>query len=785
MCSLRMDYHEERVAEGIGSCYDKSISMQKRGLRMEREGIVSKIIYKNDNNQYVVFAVETSDGDDETFVGYLSGIEEGMYILARGEYVEHPNYSMQFKVSEYEVKMPDDLMSMERYLGSGAIKGVGEIMAKRIIKKFGMDTFRVIEEEPERLAEIKGISERKANEIGVQFIEKQAMREALMFLSEFGISPTLAVKIFNEYGQKLYTIIKKNPYQIAEDISGVGFKTADAIAVRAGIGMQSDFRVRAGIIYTLNQATGLGHIYLPKRLVISWTRQLLEKSGEIAVESIEIQLMNLQIEGKVIFRQREEEVIVYAANYYNRELDAARMLLEAKSTVRVKEDEIDQILADIEKKNHMELDDMQKEAVRQAVQQGVLVVTGGPGTGKTTTINAIIQYYEMEDADILLAAPTGRAAKRMTEATGYKAQTIHRLLELSSGVPEEGSATGNAGIRFERNASNPLEADVIIIDEMSMVDLFLMHSLLSAIMPGTHLILVGDENQLPSVGAGNVLKDIIRSGCIPVVALERIFRQEEGSSIVENAHKINKGLPIQLDNKSKDFFYLPRTNTKDIMKELGLLLTRKLPGYVGCDGREIQVLTPMRNGELGVENLNKELQQVLNPANAGKKEKECNNGTVFREGDKVMQIRNNYKLEWAVYSGKGRFKEEEGVGVFNGDMGVIREIDDYNEEVVVIFDDDKEVRYPYNLLDELELSYAITIHKSQGSEYPAVVLPLLSGPRVLLNRNLLYTAVTRARQCVVIVGNGYLVENMIQNNDEQRRYSSLDLRLCELHEEGF
>lgn len=764
---------------------------------MEREGIVSKIIYKNESNQYVVFAVETADGEDETFVGYLSGIEEGIYILAKGEYVDHPSYNIQFKVSEYEVKMPDDLASMERYLGSGAIKGIGEIMAKRIIKKFGLDTFRMIEEEPERLAEIKGISERKAREIGVQFIEKQAMREALMFLSEFGISPNLAVKIFNEYGQKMYTIVKKNPYQIAEDISGVGFKIADAIAAKAGIGMQSDFRVRAAIIYTLNQATGLGHIYLPKHLLISWTRQLLAKSKDgspnqayeydanpfaIAEDVIETQLMNLQVEGKVIYRERDGEIIVYTSNHYHKELDVARMLLETKSTVGIPDVSLDDTISSIEKQETITLDEQQKEAVRQAAKQGLLVITGGPGTGKTTTINAIIKYFEMEEVDLLLAAPTGRAAKRMTEATGYKAQTIHRLLELNGGVSEE---TGNAGIRFERNASNPLEADVIIIDEMSMVDLSLMHALLLAVMPGTHLILVGDENQLPSVGAGNVLKDMIHSGCLPVVALSKIFRQEEGSTIVENAHKINKGEPILLDNKSKDFFYLPRMNTKEVANEVGLLLTRKLPKYVGCPGTEIQVLTPMRNGELGVGNLNTELQKVLNPQNVRKKEKELNNGTIFREGDKVMQIRNNYKLEWTIYSGKGRFKVEEGVGVFNGDMGVIKEIDDYNEEVIVLFDDDKEVRYPYNLLDELELSYAITIHKSQGSEYPAVVLPLFSGPRVLMNRNLLYTAVTRAKQCVVIVGNGRLVETMIQNNDEQKRYSSLDVRLQEMAMRGF
>lgn len=764
---------------------------------MEREGIVSKIIYRNEGNQYIVFAVETSDGEDETFVGYISGIEEGMYILAKGEYVEHPSYNLQFKVVEYEVRMPDNLVSMERYLGSGVIKGVGEIMAKRVIKKFGTDTFRVMEEEPERLAEIKGISERKANEIGVQFIEKQAMREALMFLSEFGISPNLAVKIFNEYGQKMYTIVKQNPYRIAEDISGVGFKIADSIAEKAGIGRTSDFRVRAAILYTLNQATGLGHLYLPKKLLLSWTRQLLAKSDstesegmyyyedsefQIEEEVIEIQLMNLQIEGKVIFRELEGEVIIYASNHYHRELDVARILLETKSTIKIPDEVLDDTIHSIETMEHITLDELQREAIRQAVRQGVLVITGGPGTGKTTTINAIIKYFEMEELELLLAAPTGRAAKRMTEATGYTAQTIHRLLELNGGVSEEND---NAGIRFERNASNPLEADVIIIDEMSMVDLALMHALLLAVMPGTHLILVGDENQLPSVGAGNVLKDIIRSSCVPVVSLNRIFRQEAGSAIVENAHKINKGEPIQMDNKSRDFFYLPRISTKEVAKEVGLLLTRKLPNYVNCLGKEIQVLTPMRNGELGVGNLNIELQKVLNPPSPKKREKELNNGTVFREGDKVMQIRNNYKLEWVIYSDKGRFRVEEGVGVFNGDMGVIKEIDGYNEEIVVLLDDDKEIRYPYSLIDELELSYAITIHKSQGSEYPAVVLPLFSGPRVLMNRNLLYTAVTRAKQCVVIVGNGRLVESMIQNNDEQKRYSSLDVRLKELAQGGF
>lgn len=756
---------------------------------MEVEGVVSKIIYKNENNQYVVFAVETNEGDDETCVGYLTGLEEGMYILAQGEYVEHTSYGMQFRVSGYEAKMPDDLISMERYLGSGAIKGVGEIMAKRIIKKFGKDTFRIIEEQPERLAEIKGISERKANEIGVCFIEKQAMREAIMFLSEYGISANLCVKIFNEYGQRMYRIVKENPYQIAEDISGVGFKTADSIAEKAGIGRNSDFRIRAGLIYALNQGVGLGHVYLPKSLLLHWTKQLLEKNSnddigfhsqeEIPSELIEAQLTNLHVEGKVVLKESEGETIVYEERIYHKELETARILIETKAKFPVPEAELDETIRQIEKQEKMQLDSLQKEAIRQAAREGVFVITGGPGTGKTTTINAIIKYFELEGLEILLAAPTGRAAKRMTEATGYKAQTIHRMLELNGGVSEEGDYTG---IHFERNASNPLEADVVIIDEMSMVDMMVMHALMQAILPGTHLILVGDENQLPSVGAGNVLKDIIRSGCVQVVSLTHIFRQEEGSTIVENAHKINKGLPILMDNKSKDFFYLPRGNVKDVSEEVGLLLTRKLPKYVGCNSSDIQVLTPMRNGELGVGKLNEILQKELNPPSSRKKEKELNNGTIFREGDKVMQIRNNYKLEWSVYSGKGHFKIEEGVGVFNGDMGIIKEIDTYNEEIVVLFDDDREVCYPYNLLDELELSYAITIHKSQGSEYPAVVLPLFSGPRILLNRNLLYTAVTRAKQCVVIVGNGHLVESMIQNNDEQKRYSTLDLRMQEMQE---
>ena len=756
---------------------------------MEKSGVVSKIIFKNDSNQYVVFAVECEDGSDETMVGNLSGIEEGMYITVQGEYRDNTQYGMQLYVTEYEVSMPDDLVSMERYLGSGAIKGIGEIMAKKIVKKFGKDTFRIIEEEPERLAEIKGISERKANEIAVQFIEKQEMREALMFLSKYGISPALAVKIYTAYGFKMYDIVKKNPYKIAEDITGVGFKTADSIAMRGGIGIQSEFRIRAALIYVLNQATGLGHIYLPQKQLINWTVKLLEKSetGEnnsvminteasVQSELVEIQLNNLLMEKKVVFCDIEGETAVYTKQHYEKEKNTARLLLDISFSKKLPEKNIDAAISVIEREERIEYDEIQKEAVRAAAKNGVLVITGGPGTGKTTTINAIIRYFENENAEILLAAPTGRAAKRMTEATGHMAQTIHRLLELSGGVSDIDSGVA---AHFERNSANPLEADVIIIDEMSMVDQSIMYALIQAVLPGTHLILVGDQNQLPSVGAGNVLKDIIKSGCIPVVALKRIFRQEEGSLIVENAHRINNGEPVIFDNKSNDFFFKKSDSASEVEKEVGLMVSDKLPGFVKCSSTEIQVLTPMRTGTLGVGNLNKHLQEVLNPCSPDKKEKTLGDGTIFREGDKVMQIRNNYKLEWAVYKGKGRFKTEEGMGVFNGDIGVIKEIDTYNEEVVVIFDDDKEVRYPFNMLDELELSYAITIHKSQGSEYPAVVLPLFNGPDILMNRNLLYTAVTRAKNCVVIVGAKKTVEKMIMNNDEQKRYSSLNLRLIE------
>lgn len=748
---------------------------------MIKEGYVEKVIYKNDDNDYAVFTVEGEDGED-IFVGTLHGISEGIYISAEGEYVNHPQYDLQFKFTSYEIKMPDDMVSVERYLGSGIIKGVGEALAKRIVKKFKMDSLRIIEEEPERLAEVKGISERKAREIAVSYNEKKEMQDAIIFLTGYGISINLAVKIFNEYGQEMYKIIRSNPYKIAEDISGVGFKTADEIAERMGISSDSDFRIRAALLYTLLNASQLGHMYLPKQMLVAKTYSLLVDDNVPYNEELEneigSQIIELQMAGKAIVKELDGAVIaVYAAANYYIELNSARILSDIDLDFTSEDRPLDKMLAQIEEVEKITLEEKQKLAIKNAVNNGVAVITGGPGTGKTTTINAMIKMFEKLNLELLLAAPTGRAAKRITEATGYTAQTIHRLLELSGGgIDEEGNSSTYT---FARNSNNPLEADVIIIDEMSMVDSSLFYSLLQAIMPGTRLVLVGDSNQLPSVGPGNVLKDIIRSEVFSVTVLDKIFRQGENSDIITNAHLINAGKQLAINNKSRDFFYIPRQGSQDIIAELKHLILDSLPGFFQVDPMNIQVLTPMRKYELGVENLNKRLQEILNPPNRSIPEKEKND-VVFRKGDKVMQIKNNYKLEWKIMDAKGRFVKEEGVGVFNGDVGFVKEIDEFDQKIVVEYDDGRLVDYLYSQLDELEHAYAITIHKSQGSEYPVVVIPLLTGPAKLLNRNLLYTAVTRARKGVVIVGNIGLVKTMIDNIDEQKRYTTFAERLVEL-----
>ena len=727
-------------------------------------GYVDHIIFRNNDNGYTVM-VMICDEEELTCVGVFSDIAEGECIEAKGEYTDHPTYGRQFAVKSFEEKAPQDALAIERYLGSGAIKGIGIALAARIVRRFKEDTFRIIEEEPERLAEVKGISQRKAMEIADQVNEKRDLRQAMIFLQQYGISTTLAVKIYNTYGQEVYSILKENPYRMADDGDGVGFRTADEIASRVGIRTDSDFRIRSGIQYALLQASNEGNTYLPMPELTQRASALLE----IESEYIEKHYMNLAMDRKIIMRQVDDVTQIYASAFFYMEANAATMLKNLDASFDVPDIEIEARLRQIEKQTKMDLDEHQVEAVKEAVRNGVLVITGGPGTGKTTTINTIIKYFESEGMDIFLAAPTGRAAKRMSETTGFEARTIHRMLELNGGVE------GNAG--FERNEQNPLETDVIIIDEMSMVDISLMYSLLKAIVAGTRLILVGDVNQLPSVGPGNVLKDIIDSGLFHTVMLTKIFRQASTSDIIVNAHKINRGEPVELDNKSMDFFFLKRYDADKIINVTLQLILQKLPKFVGASMMDIQVLTPMRKGLLGVERLNTVLQMYLNPPDKRKKEKE-HGTTLFREGDKVMQIKNNYQLEWEIRSKYGLCIDK-GTGVFNGDTGIIEEINDFAETVTVCFDEGRMVEYPYKLLEELELAYAVTIHKSQGSEYPAVVIPLLSGPRMLMNRNLLYTAVTRAKKCVTIVGNDTTFEQMIANNSQLKRYSGLRDRLVE------
>ncbi|RHB52530.1 ATP-dependent RecD-like DNA helicase [Blautia obeum] len=734
-------------------------------------GYIDHIIFRNEDNGYTVMVLKgVSEEDELTCVGSFPVVTQGASVELEGNFTQHPVYGKQFQAVRLTEKMPEDALAMERYLGSGAIKGIGAALAGRIVRHFGDDTFQIVENEPERLSEVKGISEKKAREIAMQIAEKSDMRKAMMFLQKYGISLNLGAKIYQKYGDSVYSVLQENPYRLADDISGVGFKIADEIAYRIGIHTDSDYRIKSGMVYTLLQATGEGHVYLPKD-------ELFQRAAELlGVDSsyMEKHLVDLAMDRKIVQKEQGDQILIYPAQYYYLELNTARMLRELDIFCPEDEKIVERRIVQIEKETGTVLDEMQKKAVQEAAGHGLLILTGGPGTGKTTTINAIIRYFEGEGAEIRLAAPTGRAAKRMTEATGYEAQTIHRLLELS-GMPEDDR--GGQPIHFERNAENPLETDVIIIDEMSMVDIHLIHSLLMAVTAGTRLILVGDENQLPSVGPGNVLRDIIRSGQFPVVELKKIFRQASESDIVVNAHKINKGEQVEINNKSRDFFFLKRYDADIIIRVVIALIQEKLPKYVEAKPFEIQVLTPMRKGLLGVERLNQILQRYLNPPDASKKEKEIGQG-LFREGDKVMQVRNNYQLEWEI---RGRYgiPIEKGVGVFNGDTGIIKTINEFAETAEVEFEDGRWAEYSFKQLDELELAYAVTIHKSQGSEYPAVIIPLLSGPRMLMNRNLLYTAVTRARKCVTVVGSEETFRDMIRNEKQQRRYSSLDQRIQE------
>lgn len=737
-------------------------------------GYVEHIIFQNSENGYTVMNVVT-DEEEITCVGSCRGLTQGENIAAQGDFTEHPIYGKQFKLSSYQVVAPKDSLSMERYLASGAVKGIGAALAARIVKKFGDETFRIIEEEPERLAEIKGISLTKAQEIAIQMEERKDLREALVYLQQFGISNTLAVRIYDTYGVQMYSVMRENPYRLAEDVAGIGFKMADELAAKIGIHADSDYRIRSGVFYTLMQAALEGHCYLPVDMLLERAHILLG----VAAEDIRPQLDNMMMDKKLVIKGN----CAFAASYYYAELNCARMLMQLNISMAEAENlpsqetAFEKQLERLAEELHMELDELQIHAVKESIRNGLFILSGGPGTGKTTTINMIIRYFDAAGEDIYLAAPTGRAAKRMTEATGYEAKTIHRMLELNSALSDENSGK----VRFEKNDENPLEADLIIIDEMSMVDIRLFQSLLCAVSPGTRLILVGDVNQLPSVGPGQVLRDLINSGEFPMVELKKIFRQAEESDIVVNAHRINRGEQISMDNKSRDFFVLERNDANVIYKHTIQLIREKLPKYVNATPFDIQVLTPMRKGNLGCETLNGILQQYLNPPDPKKKE-HISGDTIYREGDKVMQVKNNYQLEWEIVS-KYNIPVDRGTGIFNGDMGRILEINENASSMVVEYDEQKRVTYPFSLLEELELSYAITIHKSQGSEYPAVILPLLSGPRMLFNRNLLYTGITRARNCVTILGSSDTVRSMIDNADNNMRYSALADRIREMRGE--
>ena len=736
---------------------------------------IKRITYRSETTGFTVLVIEV-DGIEKNAVGTFVQVDEGMHLEAKGEWVDHPMYAKQFSVKEYRQLPFEDSLSIERYLGSGAIKGIGPALAHRISMKFADDTLKIIEEEPERLAEVKGISLQSARRIATQLEEKKETREVLMYLQRFGISNTVALKIHKFYGDRIYGIMEKNPYQLAEDIDGIGFQKADEIATKSGLLIDSEFRIRSGITYALLKASANGHIYMPEELLIRSTTHLLQ----VASEEVQPHIMNLYMDKKIVIKEWNNTRCIYAPNIYYAELNCARMILDLNEKEELLPAEVEnrnlrmkKIIDKEEERGAYVLDEVQKKAIKDSLMYGVLLITGGPGTGKTTIINSIIQYYLEEGKDVFLSAPTGRAAKRMTQSTGYEAKTIHRMLEVSGGDLEN-----NRHSYFGRDEENPLEVDVIIVDEVSMMDIFLFHALLKAVPMGTKVILVGDVDQLPSVGPGQVLRDLIESKCLPVSSLKKIYRQGEKSLIVRNAHRINQGERIVTEKGSEDFFLMNRNRAEKIQSEMIGLIQKNLPSYYHVKPFDVQVLTPMRDGELGVNRLNILLQAALNPPQKDKHEVRIDT-SCFREGDKVMQIKNNYQIEWEVVGNYG-IPIDNGMGVFNGDMGSVVEINDYAQQLTVEYEEHKRVVYPFYQLDQLELAYAITIHKSQGSEYPVVIIPILGGPRNLFCRNLLYTGVTRARECLLLMGNREVINEMIENSHVKERYTSLSLQMLEL-----
>ncbi len=739
-------------------------------------GFVDHFLFRNAENGYTVISLipdgivddeELEDEQEVICVGVFPTISEGEHLRLEGEFVDHVTYGRQFSAKKSEVIVPKGEAAIQRYLSMGAIKGIGPALAKRIVKRFKADTFRIMEEEPERLAEIKGISQRMAMEISDQVVEKKDIRDAMLFLSEFGLSTGLSMKIYNTYGPKVYDVVRSNPYKMVEDISHFGFKHADEIASQLGIALDSDYRIQSGFLYVLSNEAMNGHTFLPYEVLMEKSQVVLN----VPMDSLERNLKELLMQRKLV--QTEEGI--YTSFYYFQETDAASRLKALNKSYDESISFIETEISKIEKEDEISFDEIQKEAIVLAATWGVFVLTGGPGTGKTTTIRGIIRYFEKQGYEVGLAAPTGRAAKRMSEATGREAKTIHRLLEVK-GMPTEEDRIMRG--MFQKNEDNPLEYDVIIIDEMSMVDITLMHALLCAIPEGCRLILVGDTNQLPSVGPGNVLRDILESKLFKNSRLNKIFRQEDTSDIVVSAHQIYEGEIPKIDNKSKDFFFMQEADPRKITELMKSLVGTRMPKYVDATPFDVQVLTPMKKGNVGVELLNRELQAHLNPPAKNKKEHTFGEDKLFRVGDKIMQVKNNYQLAWRQV-GKYNITINSGEGIFNGDVGKITDINEFAKTLIVEFDDGKIVDYPFSNQEELELAYAITIHKSQGSEYPAVVIPLLRGPEMLMNRNLIYTAITRGSKCVVLVGQPAVFADMIRNTKQSVRYSGLKNRLSD------
>ena len=739
---------------------------------MERiAGYVNECIFENEDTGYKVLEVESDDGLQlMTVVGIMPDLQVGERIEAHGRWKEHNTYGEQFEVNSFSRALPQDKDAMERYLGSGAIKGIGAALAHRIVEKFGDNTFHIIESEPERLAEVKGISNAKACEIGEQFAAQSAAREAMVFLQGFGLTPNMSMRIYKEFGRKTVSVLSQNPYILAERVQGIGFRRADEIARQMGIPEEAPGRIRGAIRFALQNAAGEGHTYLPLDRLEDEVFNLIGISGIMVDNALTESVM----EGQLVHKRELEEERVYLKSFYTAEAGVARRLTELLQQPQpIAEEQYKLRMKQIEKDQKIELSDEQREAVLAALSEGVLIITGGPGTGKTTIINVLLELLEQDHKKFMLAAPTGRAAKRMTEATGREAKTIHRLLEIQFGIADSGKQI------FQRNEEHPLETDVVILDEVSMIDVTLMNHLLKAIVPGTRLILAGDKDQLPSVGAGNVLKDMIQSEAITVKKLTKIYRQAAMSDIVVGAHMINQGQYPVFNQKDTDLFLMKRKVKEDVIRTMVEVILQRMPKFAGCSPvDDIQVLTPMKRGLLGVENLNPRLQEALNPKSSKKAEMEFRD-MVFREGDKVMQIKNNYSMTWKVLNRYG-YPLEEGEGVFNGDVGRIKQINTKTRIVTVLFDDKRQVEYDYAALEELELAYAITIHKSQGTESPIIVLPLHSGPEILFSRNLLYTAVTRAKRYVVVIGDEAMVRRMVDNDRQMVRYSSLEARLREI-----